>query len=75
MPAYIGASDLAWIMGDIKARLEGSRHAQVLIAGPVCLGVAAGIALEHLPVRIDFVQLNQRSKEFETWLSNVDHFG
>jgi hypothetical protein len=34
------------------------------------LGIALGQGLAHEPVAIDYLQLNQVSKEFEVWLTN-----
>jgi len=54
----------------VREALRGTRHAEVLIAGPVTLGVAVGQALAHEPVAIDYLQLNQATKEFEVWVTN-----
>lgn len=43
---------------------------QLLVAGPVALGIALGQALAHEPVAIDYLQLNQATKEFEVWVTN-----
>jgi hypothetical protein len=73
LPVYIASSDLGEIIAKIKARIGDARFVQLLIAGPLCLGVAAGQALAHIPARVEFVQLNQQTKEFETWVTNTDH--
>jgi len=46
----------------------------VLIAGPVTLGVALGQGLAHEPVAIEYLQLNQITKEFEVWVTNRANF-
>ena len=45
-------------------------EALLLIAGPGVLGVALGQGLAHEPTAIDYLQLNQTTKQFEPWLSN-----
>jgi len=54
----------------VLASLEDVR---LLIAGPIVLGVAVGQALEHAPVKVEYVQLNQRTKRFEIWWDNTRH--
>ena len=46
----------------------------MLIAGPVTLGVALGQGLAHEPVAIEYLQLNQITKEFEVWVTNRANF-
>lgn len=55
----------------IRDILHDTKEAQILISGPVCLGVAIGQAFEHAPVKIEYVQLNQMTKEFEVWVTNT----
>lgn len=70
LPSELRATDLGAAVGSIRGALRGHRAARLLIAGPVALGVALGQALAHEPVAIDYLQLNQATKEFEVWLTN-----
>jgi len=74
LPASLTRQDLAPAVRAVRTRLRDVRHAQILIAGPICLGVALGMALEHIPTRVDFIQLNQRTKELEPWVSTTEHW-
>ena len=55
---------------EVRNALRGYRSARLLIAGPVTLGVAMGQGLAHEPVAIDYLQLNQVTKEYEVWVTN-----
>jgi hypothetical protein len=71
----IGPQDLPAIISRIRQALRGFREADILLAGPVCLGVAVGQSFEHSPVKIRYWQLNQPTKEYEVWLTNMEHLG
>jgi len=70
LPADLEPDALPQAVSRVRAALRGARAADLLIAGPVALGVALGQALAHEPVAIDYVQLNQTTKEFEAWVTN-----
>jgi hypothetical protein len=70
LAAELRPADLPQAAQQVRSALRGRRAARLLIAGPVCLGVALGQALAHEPVAIDYLQLNQATKEFEVWLTN-----
>ncbi len=70
LPQDLRGEHLADAVAEVRERLRGAREARVLVAGPVVLGVALGQGLAHEPTAIDYVQLNQTTKEFETWLTN-----
>jgi hypothetical protein len=70
LPEEVRAEHLPGAVAQVRERLRHFRDAHVLIAGPVALGVALGQGLAHEPTAIDYVQLNQTTKEFEVWLTN-----
>jgi hypothetical protein len=70
LPGDLGPNDLPAAVTAAREALCGRRSARVLVAGPVALGIALGQGLAHEPVAIDYLQLNQVSKDFEVWLSN-----
>jgi hypothetical protein len=70
LPADLGPQALPAAVDQARQALRGHRSAQLLIAGPVTLGVALGQGLAHEPVAIEYLQLNQVSKEYEVWLTN-----
>jgi hypothetical protein len=70
LPAEIGAEALPPAVAQVRRRLRGHRTARVLIAGPVALGIAIGQALAHEPVAIEYLQLNQVTKDYEVWVTN-----
>ncbi|MFN7961570.1 MAG: hypothetical protein U0002_09885 [Thermoanaerobaculia bacterium] len=70
LPSELSAADLPEAVRLVREALRPVKKADLLIAGPVTLGVALGQALAHEPVAIDYWQLNQMSKEIEPWLSN-----
>lgn len=70
LPAELGAEAVPPAVAEVRQALRGHRSARVLIAGPVALGVAIGQALAHEPVAIDYLQLNQVTKEYEVWVTN-----
>lgn len=70
LAAELRGADLAEAVSRVRAALRGHRVARLLVAGPVALGVALGQALAHEPVAIEYLQLNQATKEFEVWLTN-----
>jgi hypothetical protein len=70
LPAELAATDLPGAIARVRQALRGHRSALLLVAGPVALGVALGQALAHEPVAIDYLQLNQVTKEFEVWVTN-----
>ena len=72
LPTFIQPSHLAEAIQRVREAIRGFRWVRILVAGPVCLGVAIGQALQHEPVTIEYVQLNQENKEFEVWLTNRD---
>jgi len=70
LPAELAPADLPGAVAQVRRVLRGHRTALLLVAGPVALGIALGQALAHEPVAIDYLQLNQVTKEFEVWLSH-----
>jgi len=70
LPGELAPRDLPNAVAAAREALRGRRSARVLIAGPVALGIALGQGLAHEPVAIDYLQLNQVSKDFEVWLTN-----
>lgn len=66
----LGPQSLPGAVDEVRRTLRGHRTARVLIAGPVALGVAVGQGLAHEPVAIDYLQLNQVTKEYEVWVTN-----
>jgi hypothetical protein len=70
LPAELGPEALPAAVEQVRRALRGHRAARLLIAGPVTLGVAIGQGLAHEPVAIDYLQLNQVTKEYEVWLTN-----
>lgn len=70
LPAELGPKALPAAIDEVRRSLRGVHAARLLIAGPVVLGVALGQALAHEPVAVDYLQLNQTTKEFEVWLTN-----
>lgn len=70
LPGELTPADLPAAVERVRRALRGHRSARLLVAGPVALGIALGQGLAHEPVAIDYLQLNQVSKEFEVWLSN-----
>ncbi len=75
LPDYVNKENLKECVDIVRRRiLEERSPVKLLISGPVALGVALGQALEHVPVRITYLQLNQRTKKFEEWLSNSENW-
>ncbi len=74
LPSDLGAEGIPDAVARVRSRLRGARSARVLIAGPVTLGVALGQGLAHEPVAIEYLQLNQITKEFEVWVTNRTNF-
>ncbi|MGH2628569.1 MAG: hypothetical protein ACRDHY_18180 [Anaerolineales bacterium] len=70
LPHDLGSQDLPSAVQRVREGLRGHAAAQLLVAGPVALGIALGQGLAHEPVAIDYLQLNQVTKEFEIWLTN-----
>ena len=70
LPHDLGRDDLQQAVQRVRESLHGHRAAQLLVAGPVALGIALGQGLAHEPVAIEYLQLNQVTKEFEVWLTN-----
>lgn len=70
LPAELVPAELPRAVEQVRQALHGHRSARLLIAGPVALGIALGQALAHEPVAIDYLQLNQATKQFELWVSN-----
>ncbi|HEX4955809.1 MAG TPA: hypothetical protein VF017_20670 [Thermoanaerobaculia bacterium] len=70
LPGELSAAGLPEAVRLVRAAVRGSKHVDLLIAGPVALGVALGQALAHEPAAIDYWQLNQMTKELERWVSN-----
>lgn len=70
LQAELVSTDLPGAVAEVRRLLRGRRIARVLVSGPVVLGIALGQGLAHDPVAIEYVQLNQMTKEFEVWLSN-----
>ena len=70
LPAGLASTDLPGAVAEVRRLLSGRRTARMLVSGPVVLGIALGQGLAHDPVAIEYVQLNQMTKEFEVWLSN-----
>jgi hypothetical protein len=74
LPAFLSASDILESLKIVKEKiLEKNDDVQLLIAGPIVLGVALGQVLEHIPIKIEYVQLNQKTKRFEVWWDNTRH--
>lgn len=74
LPADLRAEELPAAVEQVRRALRGAPAARLLIAGPVALGIALGQALAHEPVAVDYLQLNQTTKEFEVWLTNRRNF-
>lgn len=72
LPAQLTRGDIPDAVRRVRAAIEGAPRARLLIAGPVCLGVALGQALAHDPTHVEFVQLDQYTKRFSTWVENTE---
>lgn len=70
LAAELKPEDLPAAVQRVRESLRGQRAARVLVAGPVALGIALGQGLAHEPVAIEYLQLNQVTKDFEVWLTN-----
>jgi hypothetical protein len=70
LPDELGPGALPAAVDQARKALRGYRSARVLIAGPVTLGVALGQGLAHDPVALEYLQLNQVTKEYEVWVTN-----
>lgn len=70
LPENLDRRGVSTAVKRVREALRETKRAEVLIAGPVSLGVALGQALAHEPVAIDYLQLNQATKEFEVWVTN-----
>ncbi len=70
LPAQLGREHIGEAVAQVRACLRGHRNARLVVAGPVVLGAALGQGLAHEPTAIEYVQLNQMTKEFEVWLTN-----
>lgn len=46
---------------------------QLIVAGPGGLCFALGMALEHIPHKVEFVQLNQATKAYEVWVDTTQN--
>lgn len=49
------------------------RHVELRVAGPGILWGMYAQAFEHSPIRIEYSQLNQLSKQYEIWFSNSEN--
>ncbi len=70
LEAEVGPGDLPGAVDQVRSALRGHRSARLLVAGPVALGVAMGQGLAHEPVAIEYLQLNQVTKQYEVWVTN-----
>lgn len=70
-PAIMDPQSVRVTAEAVRARLAGERHAEVLVKGPIALGIALGHLLEHVPCRVDFLQLDQATKRVTVWWSNT----
>jgi|HubBroStandDraft_3_1064219.scaffolds.fasta_scaffold18019_2 hypothetical protein len=70
LPAELAAPDIPPAVERVRQALRGAKAARLLVAGPLALGIALGQALAHEPVAIEYLQLNQVTKEYEVWVTN-----
>lgn len=70
-PAVMTAESVASTALAVRRRLEQVSRAQVLVKGPVALGVALGHVLQHVPCHVEFLQLDQATKQLGVWWSNT----
>jgi hypothetical protein len=71
LPATLDRNDVQPAVDQIRDLLVGFGQADIVIKGPIVLGVALGQCLEHIPCKVQYLQLNQASKEFEVWWRNT----
>lgn len=70
LPHPLAAEHLPEAVRRVRGALSGVKEAELLLAGPVVLGVALGQALAHIPARVVYLQLNQATKTLEPWARN-----
>ncbi len=70
LPATLKATELVAAVKKVREAVDTAGAAQILIKGPVTLGVALGHALQHHPCKVDYLQLDQATKLTTTWWSN-----
>jgi hypothetical protein len=71
LPAELRREDIEKAAAQTRQLLAGVQNADIVIKGPVVLGVAIGQYLEHVPCHVRYLQLNQANKQFETWWQNT----
>lgn len=69
LSATLGPSDIPGVVKEVRNAI--TTDTQLVVAGPGGLCFALGMALEHIPQKVEFVQLNQTTKSYEVWTSNV----
>lgn len=52
---------------------DGGNEVDLRVAGPGILYAFFAQALQHIPYTVQFVQLNQLTKQYGTWLSNREN--
>jgi len=60
LPHDLGPEDLPSAVRRVRESLRGHATAQLLVAGPVTLGIALGQGLAHEPAGIDYLQRLRR---------------
>lgn len=63
--------DIPAAVAEVRAAISGDTR--LIVAGPGGLSFALGMALEHIPFKVEYVQLNQATKAYEVWTSNVQN--
>jgi len=71
LPMVLGPDLVASVAERVKNRLARASSAEILVKGPIVLGVALGQVLAHVPCRIDYLQLDQSTKRTSAWWSNT----
>ncbi len=61
--------DIPTAVAEVRAAISGDTR--LIVAGPGGLSFALGMALEHIPFKVEYVQLNQVTKAYEVWVSNT----
>ena len=69
LPGTLGPQDIPEAVRQVRAAITGDTR--LIVAGPGGLCFALGMALEHIPQKVEFVQLNQATKAYEVWASNA----
>ena len=75
LPGSLTPADVSSAVRTVRDAITLIRENEVdlIVAGPGGLCYALGQALEHVPTKVTFVQLNQATKNYEAWVCNTQN--